>query len=133
MNNNGIKNMILCVDDDRLILDTLQLQLQSMFGSRFTYDIAESGQEAMEILEDCAANGCQPTLVISDWQMPGMKGDRLLLLTKKKFKNTKTLLLTGLAPEETIQQALSAGVGDCIQKPWSSVELKSVIEDLLNE
>ena len=49
----------------------------------------------------------------------------------KRDPKIKTILLTGLAPEFTIHNAMTAGVDDCIQKPWSKGELQDVIEELI--
>ena len=41
--------VILCVDDEVTILDTLKEQLVRHFGSEYAYELAESAEEAWEI------------------------------------------------------------------------------------
>ena len=43
--------VILCVDDERVVLNGLQVQLGREFGAQYTLEMAESGEEAMEIVE----------------------------------------------------------------------------------
>lgn len=43
--------VILCVDDEAVILETLQEQISRHFGKQFLYEAAESAEEALEILE----------------------------------------------------------------------------------
>ncbi len=39
------KRAILCVDDEKIVLDSLQDQLRNTFGDEFEYEIAESVDE----------------------------------------------------------------------------------------
>ena len=46
-----MKPVILCVDDEKIVLDSLKSQLKKEFGD-FDLEIAESGEEALEIIEE---------------------------------------------------------------------------------
>ncbi|CCQ59778.1 two-component response regulator [Crocosphaera watsonii] len=46
-----IKPVILCVDDEKVILDSLKIQLKKEFQDTYLYEAAESADEALEIIE----------------------------------------------------------------------------------
>ena len=48
--------VILTVDDDKTVLDSLKSQLKAMFGTRFQYEMAESAHEAWEVIEVASTN-----------------------------------------------------------------------------
>lgn len=126
-----MKKAILCVDDQKTILDTLAHQLYSMFGDDYSYEKAESGDEALELLEELKEDGFKTILVISDWLMPGMKGDELLIKINEEFKGTIKILLTGHAPQDAVQRAYDdAELDFYVQKPWKLEDLRSKLKSL---
>lgn len=125
------KSAILCVDDEKTVLETLQQQLKSIFSNKYLIEIAESGEEAIEVLEDLVSDGFETILIITDWQMPGMKGDELLVHVNQHHDKIVKILLTGHAPEEAVQRAFSeAELDHYIQKPWKKDDLEIKIEQL---
>ena len=42
------KPVILCVDDERVILDSLKIQIKQAFDNQYLYEAAESADEAIE-------------------------------------------------------------------------------------
>jgi len=60
------KKAILCVDDEKVILDSLKSQLKKHFGNEFTYEMAENATEAMEIIDELATGGVQLLIIVSD-------------------------------------------------------------------
>ncbi|TVQ37781.1 MAG: response regulator, partial [Wenzhouxiangella sp.] len=72
------EGVILCVDDEETILDSLDMQLQSLFGARFLVELALSAGDAWEILESYQCNQLPVLIIITDWQMPVVKGDEFL-------------------------------------------------------
>lgn len=124
--------MIICVDDEKEILEILQRQLMIMFGQDFEYEFAESGEEALELIEEIESNSdTKVKLVISDWSMPGIKGDELIRKLKVLRPEIKTLLLTGQAPEDVMDNLCKQGSGSCMLKPWDQDSLKGKIELLM--
>ncbi len=123
------KNVILCVDDEKTVLETLQQQLKSIFKNKYLIEIAESGEEALEVLDDLLEDGYITILIITDWQMPGMKGDELLIHVNKHDNKIIKILLTGHAPEEAVQRAFNeARLDHYIQKPWKKDDLEVKIQ-----
>ena len=71
--------IILCVDDDSTVLNALRSMFATHFGSELEVEFAESGDEALEIEADMRSQGREIGLVLSDFIMPGMRGDELLV------------------------------------------------------
>ena len=70
---------ILCVDDEKVVLDSLRDQLRAHFKDTVILEFAESSDEALEIIEELNEDEIKILLIISDWLMPGMKGDEFLI------------------------------------------------------
>jgi CheY-like chemotaxis protein len=119
---------ILCVDDEAIILLALKNELRMAFGSRFIYETALSAGQALATLEQLRDEGVRIVLVISDWLMPGIKGDEFLAIVREKYPETKAIMVTGQADEETIDALIKAGnVRSILKKPWRSEELIRVV------
>jgi len=122
------KKAILCVDDEEIILDTLETQLREHLGHKYSYELAESAEDALEIIDELNESGVDVLVVISDWLMPGIKGDDFLIAVHKKIPKTIKVLLTGQADEKAITRAKTqANLNYCIYKPWDIDELIGVI------
>ena len=125
--------VILCVDDEKIVLNSLKTQLREKYDNLFNYEIAENADEAFEIIEDLVVEGFDIIVIVSDWLMPGIKGDEFLIKIHQKFPSIVTILLTGHADEKAIQKAKDfANLHKCLRKPWSEAELFSAIETGLN-
>lgn len=123
-----MKSAILCVDDEPIILESLQEQLEKHFGNYYIYETAENADEGMEIIEELAEEGVKILIIVSDWLMPGTKGDEFLIKVHKKFPSIVTVMLTGQANEEAVQRAKEeANLFAVLHKPWSDTELFSII------
>ena len=122
------KPVILCVDDEPDILNTLKMQLKNEFKNDYFYELAESGDEALDLLKDFQAEA-QVIVVISDWLMPGIKGDELLIKVHQKYPKIIKVMLTGQADAAALERAVQeANLYCCLYKPWKSKELIETIE-----
>ncbi|NES19739.1 MAG: response regulator [Symploca sp. SIO3E6] len=120
--------VILCVDDETVILESLLEQISRHFGEQFLYEAAESAEEALEILEDLHEEGIKIVVIVSDWLMPGMRGDEFLVQVHQRFHGITTIMLTGQADEQAIERAKEeANLYCCIYKPWQEEELIKII------
>jgi CheY-like chemotaxis protein len=125
---------ILCVDDEEVILESLKEQLKRRFGQKYVYETAASADEAWEILEDLETEDIEVLIIVSDWLMPGMKGDEFLIQVHQKYPHIVTVMLTGQADETAIARAQSeANLHSCLHKPWTEEELASTITSGLEE
>jgi len=136
MINQGILTMkkpnIICVDDEKIILHSLKEQLLPKFGNDYNIETADNPEEALSIFEEFCENEVEIPLVISDYIMPGMKGDELLKHVRKTKPQTVTVLLTGQATLKGIANAVNyGGVFRCVTKPWDKENLNSIVYDAL--
>jgi CheY-like chemotaxis protein len=124
---------ILCVDDETIILESLKEQLRRLFGNRYLYEVAESAEDACEIIEELQEEGVEVIVIVSDWLMPGMKGDEFLIRVHQQFPDIVSIMLTGQADENAIAQAREkANLYACLYKPWTEDELFKIINSALS-
>lgn len=124
------KKAILCVDDEKMILHSLKAQMKKHFGDRYQYEFAQSGDEAWEVIEELHRDGVKILIIVSDWLMPNMKGDELLIQVHHKYPDIIKVMLTGQADREAIERTEQlANLYRCLHKPWTEAEL---IETLLS-
>jgi two-component system, sensor histidine kinase and response regulator len=124
--------VILCIDDESIVLDSLKEQIQKGLQGTFTVEIAESGDEALEIFEELLHDGIEVPIVIADFIMPGMKGDALLEKLHDLKPSTKKILLTGQASLEGIGNAINkANLYRFISKPWEKDDLIMTLQEAL--
>lgn len=128
------KPAILCVDDEAVVLNSLKIQLKKEFGDAYIYEVAESADEALEIIEELQAEETDILVIVSDWLMPGIKGDEFLIRVHQKYPKIIKVMLTGQADEAAIQRAKEkAELHNCLYKPWSSQELIETIKSGLEK
>lgn len=123
---------ILCVDDEVVILDSLKEQLKRLFGDRYIYEMAESAEEAWEVIEELEEDKIEIIVIVCDWLMPGTKGDEFLIQIYQRFPNLITVMLTGQADEYAIARAQQqANLYACLHKPWTEEALYQIITSAL--
>ena len=116
LTNNSI---ILCVDDDSTVLNALRSMLSTHFGPELQVEFAESGEEALEIEAELREQGRELGLVISDFMMPGLRGDELLVKLHEKSPNTIKILLTGQSDMSGVKRAINeANLYRFLEKPF---------------
>ncbi|MGL5061179.1 MAG: response regulator [Microcoleus sp.] len=118
------KPAILCVDDEVAVLESLEIELRQAFNDDYFYEFAESAAEALEIIDELCEDEINILVIVSDWLMPGMKGDELLIKIHQKYPQIVTVMLTGQADKEAIERTKSqANLHAFLQKPWQNDEL----------
>ena len=126
------KPVIICVDDEQTILDSLEIDLLKAFEDKYLIETAESGEEALELLSELLAEQYEVPLVISDHIMPNMKGDELLRSVHAISPNTLKIMLTGQADLEAVANAINyAKLYRYIPKPWQSDDLKLTVTEAI--
>ncbi|MBF0318289.1 MAG: response regulator [Nitrospirae bacterium] len=117
------KRVILCVDDEQDILDSLYDTFMD------TYDVktAINGIEALNIISEV-----EVAVVISDQRMPIMTGAALLSEVNKIKPQCKKILLTGYSDIDAAVDAINKGaVNKYIHKPWDEQELVETVDHLV--
>jgi diguanylate cyclase (GGDEF)-like protein len=129
---NPVKEHIICVDDEEGILTALRQQLGARFGDECQIEVAQSGQDALELVEELRRDGEPLAVMIADQIMPGMKGVELLEEVHKRSPGTTKILLTGQAGLDAVVAAINrAGLNRYIPKPWDEPDLRLTVENLL--
>jgi len=124
-----LNKAILCVDDEAIVLESLVEQLETKLGEEYIYETAETAAEGFEVIEELISNNIELLIIVSDWLMPGMKGDEFLIKVHQKFPGIVTVMLTGQADETAIKRAKeSANLHACIYKPWVEDEIIETIK-----
>ena len=116
--------VILCVDDDSTVLSALRTLLVSHFGPELEVEFAESGEEALEIEAELRERGRELGLVISDFMMPGLRGDELLVRLHARSPNTVKILLTGQSDLSGVKRAINeANLYRFLEKPFLNEDI----------
>jgi serine phosphatase RsbU (regulator of sigma subunit)/DNA-binding NarL/FixJ family response regulator len=124
------KPYVICVDDEKIILDSLQEQVINRIGDRFECEVAQSGEEALELIDDLLNENQQIAVIISDQLMPSMKGDEFLIAAHKKVPDAYKILLTGQATLDAVRNAINhARLYRYVMKPWREEDLMLTVEE----
>ena len=107
----------------------MKIQLNRCYGARYLIELAESADEGLEILDELVGEGFQPLVIISDWLMPGMRGDAFLIEAHKRFPHVIKVMLSGQVDEAAVERTRNdANLHQFIVKPWSESELVQTID-----
>ncbi|MFB0982307.1 MAG: response regulator, partial [Alteromonadaceae bacterium] len=113
---------ILCVDDERIILRTIQ---RLFHRKPYNVIIASNALSALEILEKTTID-----VIISDMRMPEMDGTTLLEKIATSYPETYRIVLSGFADFESTVAAINLGkVNRFINKPWNNEDLINAVEE----
>jgi len=126
------KKIILCVDDEKIVLESLRGELEANLGETYALEFAESGDEALEVIADLGATGDELALIVTDYIMPGMKGDELLVRVCDGYPDARQIMLTGQADLGGITNAINnAKLYRYMSKPWERSDLILTIKEAL--
>jgi DNA-binding NarL/FixJ family response regulator len=113
---------ILIVDDHRIFAQSLAVLLSQM-GFLEVVEVVESGRAALDRLSQHSID-----LVLSDLQMPQMTGIELTLHIRRRFPNTKVMMLSMVEDVNLIREALRAGVTGFGSKNIDKSELEKALK-----
>lgn len=117
---------VMVVDDSRIV----QLQLQKIL-SDTEYEVVaccQSGEEALEQFDQV-----QPDLVTMDIIMPGMDGLEAARLILEAHPQTRVLMVSSLAYDDTIDEADQIGASGFVYKPFDREAVLSSIRKVFAE
>lgn len=117
------RKRILVVDDEPFVCDAVKLMLEFDGHEVMT---ASNGKEALELLDKEKFD-----LVITDFAMPGMKGDELASAIKARSPRQPVVMITAYA--EMLRSSGNAlpGVDCVISKPFLLEDLREAIGSVL--
>lgn len=129
----GRRGVILFVDDENIVLNSLRTLLIQRFDRNVQIEIAESGEEALQIIDEIIDDGLELQVLIADYIMPGMKGDELLVDVHKRLPHVRKILLTGQSDLAGVKRAINeAELYRFIEKPWRDEDLLLTIQSALH-
>ncbi len=119
------RTRILCVDDERNVLRSLQ---RIFLDDDYEILTAGTGEEGLELLHAAP----QVQVVISDFRMPGMNGIEFLKEVFKTHPDTIRIVLSGYADTAAVVSAINEGkIYKFIAKPWNDDDLRITVAKAL--
>ena len=113
--------LVLVVDDDDMIRRLLRTVLEA---DEIEVVEAPDGDAALLAVADL-----QPTVIVLDVMMPGLDG--VEVCRRIDHDRAKVVMLTARDDPELERAAIAAGADAFLTKPFSSIELLDLIEQLL--
>jgi two-component system response regulator len=108
---------ILIVDD----IPEVREILKEFFRSKnFYVDEAENAEEALDILQKKRFD-----FILTDYDMPGIKGDELVKIVKEKHPHSK---VWGMSSSNNQKSFYQAGADFFLEKPFNLLELNSYLK-----
>jgi DNA-binding NtrC family response regulator len=120
-----VKRRLLVVDDDAAVVDYL---CEALRNAGYAVTGVESAGEALRLIEAADFD-----LLISDVEMPEMRGPDLLAAVQTRRPGMLVLLITAFGSIESAVQAVRAGACDFVAKPFQIEVLLLAIERALRE
>ena len=115
---------ILVVDDEPVVADSLKMFLQF---DGYTVEVACGGEEALKLFQQTRFD-----LVITDQQMPGMKGDALIRAIRALSPDTPVIFISAYG-EQLRASSKSLGVDEVFEKPFKTDEVRKAVARLLEK
>jgi thioredoxin reductase (NADPH) len=130
------KPVILTVDDDPDVLQSIERDLRSRYSERYRIMRAASANEALSVLNRLKSRNDGVALLLADQRMPELDGVGFLSQATELFPSAKRALLTAYADTNAAIEAInSARVHYFLLKPWDPPDqnLYPALDDMLNE
>ncbi|WP_137402995.1 hybrid sensor histidine kinase/response regulator transcription factor [Echinicola rosea] len=120
------KKRVLAVDDN----PQLRQYIKKIFETQFQVVLAESAEQALEIVE-----GQEIDLIISDVVMKGMNGVELCkeLKSREEYRYIPMVLLTASASDSVKLKGIEVGADDYITKPFDKNYLMARVKGILRQ
>jgi thioredoxin reductase (NADPH) len=130
------KPAILLVDDEPAVLAAVSRDLRPRYGAEYRILRADSGQSALDVVQQLKLRNDPVALFVVDQRMPGMTGVEFLEEAIKLHPDAKRVLLTAYADTQAAIRAINeVQLHHYLMKPWDPPEehLYPVLDDLLDE
>ena len=119
---------ILVVDDEPDVESMFRQHFRrDLRAGRFIMEFANSGPAALEQVK----NNPDPSLILSDINMPGMSGLEMLPKVKEVRPNVPVIMVTAYGDEATRKKATELGAAGLLTKPIDFGLLRQEIDERL--
>lgn len=126
------KPIALCIDDEEIVLESLQMELSECLGEECDIEVAQSGKEAVQLVRNLVDSGENIAVVICDYIMPEMKGDETLIGIHHINPSIVNIMLTGQSSTDGITNAINnANLYRFVNKPWNGEHLSGIVREAL--
>jgi DNA-binding NtrC family response regulator len=110
----------------------MRQELKLKYGSRFIYETALNAEQGFQVIRRLVADGVKVVLIISDWLMPGMKGDEFLSLVHERYPEVKLIMMSGHADDQEMKTlSVAVHLSAFLRKPYGPGNLFKVLESAL--
>src|ERR1700751_3310582 len=127
--------VLLTVDDDPAVSRAVARDLRRHYGERYRIVRAESGQDALETINELKLRGDTVAVFVADYRMPGMSGIEFLEEAMDIYPLARRVLLPASAdPHAAIDAINVVDLDHYLLKPWDPPEEKlyPVVDALLD-
>jgi YesN/AraC family two-component response regulator len=120
--------VILIIDDEFIILESIKIQLRRFLNEDdHIIELASSGEEAFEIINDYHTNNLNIDLIITDYHLDDMTGIEIINFSHEKFPNCKKYLLSGEVEDRFENGINNVAINGYLPKPWEFEVLKKYV------
>ena len=130
------KPIIMTVDDEPQVLNAVERDLRRHYGGDYRILKADSGEEALNTVQQLKRRNDPLALFLVDQRMPTMSGTEFLGEARKLYPDARKVLLTAYADTEAAIESINTIELDYyLMKPWHPPEqtLYPVLDDLLSD
>lgn len=120
-----MKNQVLFVDDETLVLQGLQRSMRVM-RNEWDMTFLDSAAAALAFMETHPVD-----VIVSDMRMPAMNGAQLLAEVMKRYPRTVRLILSGHADQDLILQCVGS-THQFLSKPCDPEQLRATVSRAMN-
>ncbi|WP_437223583.1 response regulator [Planctomicrobium sp. SH661] len=117
---------ILIVDDSKAMRMIIMRSLKQAGLTGCKALEASNGREALEVIASHS-----PDLVISDWNMPEMKGIELLNSLRQSGQTVRFGFVTSESGSAVREEALAAGAAFIVTKPFTAQSFEDALKPFL--
>jgi len=115
---------ILVIDDEAIVRTSCE---RTLAPEGYEVRVAPGGEEGLALLEQESFS-----LVLLDLKMPDIDGIDVLNTIKKKWPETKVVMITGYSTVDTAVQALRMGAFNFIEKPFTPDTLITAVKEIFD-
>lgn len=130
------KPVIMTVDDEPEVLGAIERDLRRHYGGDYRIIKAQSGDEALEAVQELKQRNDSLALFLVDQRMPSMSGMEFLTEARSYYPQARKVLLTAYADTDVAISGInSIGLDHYLVKPWSPPDrnLYPVLDDILSD
>lgn len=122
-------DVIICIDDESIILRLIRAQLENHFGDQYQYMMFHDAESAYKEIINLKQNNQNLVMAIVDQILPGQQGTVFLTDISKIYPNVVKILFSGKSDFSAIIQAINeAEIFRYLIKPWDEQDFLNIVD-----